>query len=48
MTCLRFPKITGEPKGAPQIFENRIQAKHLHSSLGTNPLIQVDFCFRLF
>jgi len=41
MTCLHFPKITGEPKGAPWIFENRIQAKHLHSSSGTTPPIQV-------
>jgi len=41
MTCLRFPKIAGEPVGAPWIFENHIQAKRLHSSSGTNPLIQV-------
>ncbi|ORJ63586.1 hypothetical protein [Geothermobacter hydrogeniphilus] len=41
LTCLRFPKITGEPMGAPQIFENRIQAKLLHSPSGINPLIQV-------
>jgi len=39
-----FPKIAGEPVGAPWIFENHIQAKRLHSSSGTNPLIQVfDF-----
>jgi len=46
MTCLCFPKITGEPMGAPWIFANRIQARRLHSSSGTNPLIQVEsrFC----
>jgi len=37
MTCLCLTKITGEPKGAPWIFGNHIQAKHLHSSSGTNP-----------
>ncbi|WP_172399597.1 hypothetical protein [Geothermobacter hydrogeniphilus] len=40
LTRLHFPEITGEPSGAPQIFENRIQLKRLHSSSAMNPLIQ--------
>jgi len=42
MICLSFSKITSEPMGALQLFENLIQAKHLHSPSNWNSLIQVN------